>query len=109
MKSQERHSLAKELMQLANQSSSFSGDSTGLRDAGGTADSVEDSLSWDFEGLNVKGDKRSQGSSQHEQIVVRIKKLVHVAMFSCTCERFKVVVMDRLHYRQNFLECCEML
>ena len=81
MKSKERHSLARELVQLANQSSSFSSVSIGLRDAGGTANSVEDSLSWDFEGLNIKRDKRSQGLSQHEQYVVRIKQLVHVFMY----------------------------
>ncbi len=71
-KSEETHTLEKELIQLANQGNSFSSQpAAGLRDAGGTANGtyVENSLSWDFEGLNIKNENRPEETGREEFVV----------------------------------------
>jgi hypothetical protein len=68
-KSQEKRHLEEELMQLANQNTSFSDKSGGLRYVGGTA-TVENGLSWDLEGLNIKEENKPE-TAAYEEFVVR--------------------------------------
>ena len=62
-KDHERHDLEKELFKLANQGASFSSQQpAGLRDVNGAADKprVENSVSWDFEGLDTKDENKPE-------------------------------------------------
>ena len=68
-KNHERHDLEKELFKLANQGASVSSqEPSGPRNVNGTAGEprLETSMSWDFEGLTVN----EENKSEHEELVV---------------------------------------
>lgn len=86
-KNHERHDLEKELFKLANQGASFSSqEPSGPREVKNTDGEPrpENSMSWDFEGLTVK----EENKSEHEELVVSRM------LIKCIYQRYTCLYID---------------
>ena len=84
-KSEEKQTLENELKNLANQSISLIPGKNGeLRDAVGTGSGPQlgNSLSWDFEGLNVTDDK----TRESDELLVRVYSVIYGGYYK-SCDR----------------------